>query len=241
MGHREARDVLRLGSDVSLVVSARCPRTTARSGRYARGSTHGTGIGHVAVRAGARRCPGGLRAPDRPASRVRDPIRPADPARAGRRRGRRAGGMAIGRSPYNRWVLEIALTIVGGLILLVLTYFVGVRRGKRYREEDRVAAAEHDADHRIDRVVQRYTLRVRINQTGALHGLLVAGVKNLRSSDEIRLARERATAQTGNDPLRQYSLDGVDLKEFVDACDFDNVSIRNDRELLARYGKPPDA
>ena len=123
----------------------------------------------------------------------------------------------------------------------MLTYFAGVRRGKRYRAEDRAAAADHDADHRIDRVVQRYTLRVRINQTGALHGLLVAGVKNLRSSDEIRLARERATAQTGNDPLRQYSLDGVDLKEFVDACDFDNVSIRNDRELLARYGKRPDA
>ena len=123
----------------------------------------------------------------------------------------------------------------------MLTYFAGVRRGKRYRAEDRAAAADHDADHRIDRVVQRYTLRVRINQTGALHGLLVAGVKNLRSSDEIRLARERATAQTGNDPLRQYSLDGVDLKEFVDACDFDNASIRNDRELLARYGKRPDA
>jgi len=150
--------------------------------------------------------------------------------------------MAIGRSPYNRWVLEIALTIVGGLILLVLTYFVGVRRGKRYREEDRVAAAAHDADHRIDRVVQRYVLLVRTNQTGALHGLLVAGVKNLRSSDEIRLARERATAQTGNDPLREYSLDGgVNLKEFVEACDFDNVSLKNDRDLLARYGKRRDA
>ena len=136
-------------------------------------------------------------------------------------------------------MLEIALTL-GGLLLSVLTYFAGLRRGKRYRAEDRAAAAEHDADHRIDRVVQRYTLRVRINQTGALHGLLVAGVKNLRSSDEIRLARERATAQTGNDPLRQYSLDGVNLKAFVDACDFDNVSIKNDRDLLARYGKRRD-
>jgi hypothetical protein len=137
-------------------------------------------------------------------------------------------------------VLEIALTI-GGLLLSVLTYFVGVRRGKRYREEDRAAAAEHDADHRIDRVVQRYALLVRTNQTGSLHGLLVAGVKNLRSSDEIRLARERATAQTGNDPFRPYSLDGVNLKEFVDACDFDNASIKNDRDLLARYGKRRDA
>ena len=133
-------------------------------------------------------------------------------------------------------MLEIALTI-GGLLLSLLTYWAGVKRGKRYREEDLAAAAEHDADHRIDRVVQRYALLVRTNQTGALHGLLVAGVKNLRSSDEIRLARERVTAQTGNDPLRQYSLVGVDLKDFVDACVFDNSSVKNDREILERFGK----
>jgi len=130
---------------------------------------------------------------------------------------------------------------IGGLLLSVVTYFAGVRHGKRYRDEDRAAAAEHEADHRIDRVVQRYALLVRTSQHGALHGLLVAGVKNLRSSGEVRLARERATAQTGIDPLRQYSLDGVNLKEFVDACDFDDASIKNDRELLARYGKRRDA
>jgi hypothetical protein len=119
----------------------------------------------------------------------------------------------------------------------VLAYLAGLRRGKRYRDEDRAAAAEHDADHRIDRVVQRYALRVRTGQTGALHSLLVAGVKNLQSSGEVRLARERATAQTGIDPLRLYSLDGVNLKDFVDACVFDDVSITNDGELLARFGK----
>ena len=133
-------------------------------------------------------------------------------------------------------MLEIGLAI-GGLVLAVLAYFAGVRRGKRYREEDRAVAAEHDADHRIDRVVQRYSLLARTSQTGALHGLLVAGVKNLRSAEEVRLARERAAAQTGIDPLRLYSLDGVNLKEFVDACEFDEASIKNDRELLARYGK----
>ena len=133
-------------------------------------------------------------------------------------------------------MLEIALTI-GGLLLSLLTHWAGVKRGKRYREEDLAAAAAHDADHRIDRVVQRYALLVRTNQTGALHGLLVAGVKNLRSSDEIRLARERVSAQTGNDPLRQYSLVGVDLKDFVDACVFDNSSVKNDREILERFGK----
>jgi len=133
-------------------------------------------------------------------------------------------------------VLEIALS-VAGILLSVLTYFLGVRRGKKYRQEDLAAAAEHEADHRIDRVVQRYALLVRTNQTGALHGLLVAGVKNLRTSDEIRLARERATAQIGNDPLRQYSLVGVDLKQFVDACVFDDTSVKNDRDLLDRFGK----
>ena len=133
-------------------------------------------------------------------------------------------------------MLEIALA-VGGLILAVLTYFAGVRRGKRYRDEDRAAASEHEADHRIDRVVQRYALLVRTSQTGALHGLLVAGVKNLRSAEEVRLARERATAQTGIDPLRPYSVDGVNVQEFLDACEFDEASLKNDRELLARYGK----
>jgi hypothetical protein len=132
--------------------------------------------------------------------------------------------------------VEIGLA-VGGLVLAFLAYLLGVRHGKKYREHDRAVAAEHDADHRIDRVVQRYTIRVRTNQTGALHGLLVAGVKNLRSSDEIRLARERTIAQTGSDPLRQYLLDGVNLKELVDACEFDEMSITNDREILARYGK----
>ncbi len=146
------------------------------------------------------------------------------------------GRCSGGSSKYNRWVLEIALSI-GGLLLSVLTYFAGVRRGKKDRQEDLAAAAAHEADHRIDRVVQRYVTLVRTNKTGALHGMLVAGVKNLQSSDEIRLARERAAAQTGNDPLRQYSLAGADLKEFIDACVFDNTSVKNDRELLERFGK----
>ena len=132
-------------------------------------------------------------------------------------------------------MFEIAIA-VAGLLLSVLTFFLGVRRGKRYRQEDLAAAAEHEADHRIDRVVQQYAILVRTNQTGALHGLLVAGVRNLRSSDEIRLARERAAAQTGNDPLRQYS-DSVNLKELIDACVFDNTSVKNDREILERFGK----
>jgi hypothetical protein len=29
----------------------------------------------------------------------------------------------------------------------------------------------------------------------------------------------------------------VSLKELVDACEFDEMSIKNDREILARYGR----
>jgi hypothetical protein len=29
----------------------------------------------------------------------------------------------------------------------------------------------------------------------------------------------------------------VDLKQFVDACVFDDASVRNDRDLLDRFGK----
>ena len=134
--------------------------------------------------------------------------------------------------------------VIGGLFIAVLTYFAGVIRGKRYRQEDRATAAareaaeaSRDADRRIDDVVQRYADLVRHNKTGALHGLLVAGIKNLRSSEEIRFARERATAQTGSDPLRQYLLEGVNLKEFIDACIFDSISVKNDRELRERFSK----
>jgi hypothetical protein len=119
-----------------------------------------------------------------------------------------------------------------------------VRRGKKYRREDLAAAAareaaeaSRDADRRIDDVVQRYADLVHHNTTGALHGLLVAGIKNLRSSEEIRFARERAPAQTGLDPLRQYSLDSGDLKEFIDACLFDRLTVKNDGELRERFCK----
>jgi hypothetical protein len=154
-----------------------------------------------------------------------------------------AGG--VGGAPVI-WIVieEIAkkADVVGALVIAVLTYFAGAIRGKRYRQEDLAAAtareaaeASREADRRIDSVVQRYADLVRVNTTGALHGLLVAGIKNLRSSEEIRLARERATAQTGHDPLRQYRLDGVNLKEFIDACLFDSISVKNDRELHERF------
>ena len=127
--------------------------------------------------------------------------------------------------------------VIGTLVLVVLVYFAGVSRGKRYRHQDLAAAAARDADRRIDDVVQRYADLARNNRTGGLHGLLVAGIKNLRSSDEIRFAWERATAQTGHDPLRQYALDGVNLKEFMDAAIFDNIQVKNDRDLTERFCK----
>jgi len=159
----------------------------------------------------------------------------------------RDSAVGVGSAPVI-WIIieEIGkkADVIGGLVIAVLTYFAGVIRGKRYRQEDLGATAareaaetSREADRRIDDVVQRYANLVRHNTTGALHGLLVAGIKNLRSSEEIHLARERATAQTGHNPLRQYSLEGVNLKEFIDACVFDSISVKNDRELRERLNK----
>src|SRR5439155_12080047 len=119
----------------------------------------------------------------------------------------RDSAVGVGSAPVI-WIIieEIGkkADVIGGLVIAVLTYFAGVIRGKRYRQEDLGATAareaaetSREADRRIDDVVQRYANLVRHNTTGALHGLLVAGIKNLRSSEEIHLARERATAQTG--------------------------------------------
>jgi hypothetical protein len=146
------------------------------------------------------------------------------------------------------WIIieEIAnkADVIGGLVLSVLTYFAGVSRGKKYRQEDLDAQAAReageagrDADRRINEVVQRYVDLFQNNRTGALHGLLVAGIKSLRSSQEIRMARDQATAQTGRDPLRQYSVEDADLKEFIGVATFDRLSVTNDRELHERFDR----
>jgi hypothetical protein len=49
--------------------------------------------------------------------------------------------------------------------------------------------------------------------------------------------REMTFLERGRDPLDQYALDGVNLKEFVDAVAFDSISVTNDRELRERFGK----
>ena len=132
---------------------------------------------------------------------------------------------------------------VGGLILSVPAYFAGRARGVREREEDRAVrrmqeaeAARRAADRRIDEVLQRYADLVRHNKTGALHGLLVAGIKNLRSAEEVEAARRRAEAQVGKDPLRQYALQVDVMKAFIGACEFDAIRVKNEALLLERFG-----
>jgi hypothetical protein len=105
-----------------------------------------------------------------------------------------AGG--VGGGAAMSWT-EVVLGILGGIVVPIITFYLGRRSGRREREEDRFAEEARDRDRRGDQVVQAYVGLVNSNYTGGLHGLLLAGVKNLRSSDEIRLARERAAAQTG--------------------------------------------
>src|SRR5262249_44280061 len=134
-----------------------------RDGRLAFGCAHGEAAGLHRLQMCATRderdvvsgiCDAcSIVATDPPGAEHRDPHRLSPctfgwPARHGRFADSR-------RSRYSTCVIEVAIAIAG-LALSVLTYFAGVRRGRRYRAEDLAAAAEHEADHRIDRVVQRY-------------------------------------------------------------------------------------
>jgi type II secretory pathway pseudopilin PulG len=140
------------------------------------------------------------------------------------------------------WLADLKKTeiVVGiiGIVVSVIMFWLGQRYGRREREADRIAAAARDADSRVDQVVQVYAQLVNSAYTGGLHGLLMAGIKNLRTPDEIRLARERATARTAVDPLGQYRVEDAKLKDLIDAAEFDRLQVTNDRELRERFCKP---
>ena len=68
---------------------------------------------------------------------------------------------------------------LGGLVLSVLTYFAGVIRTKKQFAKD-------DRGNRIDRVVEHYVRLSQAHQNNGLHGLIQAGIGNLKSDKEIR-------------------------------------------------------
>jgi hypothetical protein len=157
-----------------------------------------------------------------------------------------AGGVGGGGAMSWSWLAdlkkaEIVLAIIAiglsmvSIVVPIVTFLLGLRFGRREREEDQIGAAARDTDCRVDQVVQSYAELVQNGRTGDLHGLPVAGIKNLRSSEEILLARTRATARTAGDPLRPYAVDDAKLKEFIDAAQFDGLKVTNDRELREQF------
>lgn len=125
---------------------------------------------------------------------------------------------------------------IGGLILAVLTYFAGVARGKRYRQEDRQQQEEREKNARIQGVVDEYYRIYRSNYSGGIHGFLLAGAKTLGSGQELAKAIEQITARVGKSPLSHNFHDRETLKRYIDELDFDRVRVKNEREVLSRLG-----
>lgn len=90
------------------------------------------------------------------------------------------------------------------------------------------------AQARIAAVAEEYFRLYHANYAGGLHGLLLAGAKNLESEGEVRTAVETIAARVGKDPLAGYRLrPGVSAKELIERAQFDRLTVVNDRELVA--------
>ena len=99
---------------------------------------------------------------------------------------------------------------IGGLLLSVLTYFVGVwRTEKRFAAEDR--------ETRVRRVFEEYMKLRRANYTGGYDGLQKSGISTLRSNEEIQELINLIVAHGERHPLgsdHAKVFNGVDLRKF---------------------------
>lgn len=98
---------------------------------------------------------------------------------------------------------------LGGLLLLVLTYFAGV-----HRTEKRLSKDEKNA--RIRNVLDKYMGFRRSNDTSCLDGLQKAGIATLYTDDEIIELIDLIVKHGENHPLgcNQESLAKVWLEKF---------------------------
>jgi len=100
---------------------------------------------------------------------------------------------------------------VAGLVLSVVTYFVGARRTeKRLRVEEK--------QNRIRGVFEKYMEFRRTNYTGGFDGLQKSGAATLASDSEIRELADLIVKHGENDPLDRKSglFSSVDFKAFFD-------------------------
>lgn len=95
---------------------------------------------------------------------------------------------------------------LGGVIIAVLSYFAGVARTEQRHKSD-------DRNSRITGVVDKYVALAQAGRTNGFHGLLNAGVGNLKNDEEIRDALDGIRNHGQNwDP--RAKLQGIDTYKF---------------------------
>jgi hypothetical protein len=130
------------------------------------------------------------------------------------------------------------------LIFNVVFFGVNVWLLVRQRREDRVGVTALAREDRIERVVGEYMHLFTTHQDTGVHALIVAGVKRLRTNEEISDAISRITDRAGTYPLvgevRRLAPDS--LKPF-----FAEVTVRGpvtigEKEALAKLSAatPPE-
>ena len=133
--------------------------------------------------------------------------------------------------------VTLLITLVS-LLFAVLTYFLGIHRGRRYRAEDRQAREAQERQTRIIRVVEGYINLALSSQDSGPHALIRVGVRDLRDNGEIREALDTISDHTGKQPFPQddaSQLVDADLKAFFDALKMDRLAIPNYKEVLERF------
>ena len=113
--------------------------------------------------------------------------------------------------PHGRIMKNEIIIGLGGLILLVLTYFAGV-----WRTESR--HSQLDKRERMDAVYKSYMSFRHSGKTAGHDGLQKSGVATLVTDKEIRELADRIMAHGEADPLERQSglLDSIDLKKYFD-------------------------
>jgi len=122
------------------------------------------------------------------------------------------------------------------LILNVVFFGVNLWLLIRHRREDRTTVTASTHEDRIERVVAEYMHLFTTHQDTGVHALIVAGVKRLRTSEEISDAIGRIVDRAGTHPLvgDARRLAPASLKEF-----FAEVTVRGpvtigEKEALAK-------
>jgi hypothetical protein len=129
-----------------------------------------------------------------------------------------------------------------GLVANVVFFIVNLVLYFKQRREERATENISASETRIERVVAHYVRLSTVHpiQDSGIHALIVSGVKDLASTDEISEALRRIVDRTGSHPLGRDAsrVPTAALKNF-----YSGISVRTNetigyQEALAKYGTP---